>query len=397
MLKNHRPTLFSIYVIADTARCSGRGILQGILRYSMHRDAWQIRVIDPTEAGIRRFLDDLANGRIDGIITSFLENNNLVHALERSTVPLVVIGTRKNSLPTRHVNLTIITFNEQAIGSLAARHFRHLGKFRTLAFVPHQPLYLQHVSSLRAKGFAAELAAAKCQCVTFSGPPSDTTPDIDKLAAWLENLPRPIAILCGHDKRALDVFTACERCGINIPHEAMLLGVDNDVFACRSVKPEISSIETDFDNEAFTASKLLDDLLRRHTPTTERKNMLCNPNCKIISRGSTHVLAPGTELVNRARAYIAANAAKHLTANEVISYLHTAKRTVYLRFAQFSDKTLQETITEARLKHVKERLRSSHQTIDAISRELGFNNVNNLKRLFKNATGMTMREFRNHK
>lgn len=115
---------------------------------------------------------------------------------------------------------------------------------------------------------------------------------------------------------------------------------------------------------------------------------------KILAALAGAILAPGLHLANRAQQFIRENAARGITITDVVRHLGVSRRLADLRFREFSGQTLLDAITEARLKIVKNRLRTTKAKIDEIAADCGFRNANYLKILFKRHTGVTMREYR---
>lgn len=381
-----------IYTIADVSRCSGRGIVQGVLRFAAAHFDWRLRLLEPTPQGVEELIGATKSKTCSGIITSEMESPMLSSHLEKSPLPLVVIGTRKNCLPKRERNIGFVTFDERKIGAAGARHLLSLGKFSSFAFVRTTADFCKYLSSLREQGFAEELMR---QGYSYETPPVSAHNYTQDLNTWLKKLPKPAAILTSGDKYATEIAIACDHAGIKIPDEIRLLGIDNNEFACLSTTPTISSVITDFDGEGYAAAQLLDRMLRKHKSDFLRQTIICPTKCGIAIRESTRVLPPGLALVEQAKKYIAANAGTKITVGNIANHLHVSRRLLYSRFSEFSEKTLQTTINEAKVKFIQHRLQASREKIESISRDCGFGNICHLKVLFKKTTGMTMREWRN--
>ena len=382
MRDNHR----DICVIISQTRASGRGLLQGVLRFAESRPNWRMHLYEPNDYGFSETIRALREKTTDGVLTSELENRTFARQLERSATPLVVIGTRRHCLPGRSANLTVLSFDERKIGSYAAQQAGNLGLFKSFGFVGSADAKHVDLSELRAAGFRRELKGRNVSCFIPAGG--------RRLADWIRGLPKPAVIVGCVDDRAAEVLDVCEREGLSVPDTVRVIGIDNCETICQTTRPTLSSIATDFAEEGYAATAELDCLLRKHRPSAPRKALYGSTRCSFVQRNSTRVLPPGLQLVNRALEYIDAHAESHLTAAMVVDGLHVSKRLLYLRFREFSDRSLHEAIVEKRLEVLKRKLLSSRQSIAAVTSACGFSNPTHVKTLFRRKTGLTIGEWR---
>jgi len=98
--------------------------------------------------------------------------------------------------------------------------------------------------------------------------------------------------------------------------------------------------------------------------------------------------------VEKAREYIAAHACDGIRPNDVIAHVGVSRSLLNLRFRQVCGKSINEDIQEIRLAEVRRLLGQTNRTILQIGRDCGFNDPDNLKRLFKRRYGVSMREWR---
>ena len=371
--------------IINQARASGRGLIRGIFRFAESRPGWRIHLYEPDAYGLSETLKAARNGLADGILTSELEDPDFAAQLERSPTPLVVIGTRRNCLPSRMANMSGISFDEEKIGAFAAQSSLNLGRFKSFGFIGSSGSKHSYLTERRFAGFQSELRKQGLSC-------SRPRP-AENLSRWLRNLAKPAVIVGCIDDRAAEVIDLCEREGVSVPNAVCVIGIDNSETICQASHPTLSSVATDFDEAGFSAAAELDRIMRRKQPPP-RRSLHCATQCTFVRRNSTRVLSPGLQLVNRALEYIDAHAETHLTAEMVVKGLLVSKRLLYLRFREFSDKSLHETIVEKRLEALKRKLISSRQTIAAVTSACGFANTTHVKTLFRRKTGLTIGEWR---
>ena len=382
-----------IIILVNTGNCSGRDLLRGILRFTSSSRDWRIRICDFADKGAQKALSILTAEPVGGIITSELENAEIARLLGRSKIPLAVIGTRKSTLPSRQGNLVIVSSDEIAVGALGAQTLLKLGVFNSFGFVNMRHETYRHLSSLRENGFAQQLRKSGIvpQIYTTTIPESET--DERPLREWMRSLPKPTAILAASDSRAEEVLRATVREKLRIPAEVSILGIDDDEFKCLSTSPTLSSIRLDAEEQGYEAARQLDKMLRRLRPHAKRALRFAGA-ITVMQRGSTRTLAPGKVLVSRAKEFIAKNADRRLTIGDVVAFSHVSQRLLFLRFKEFSDKSIQETINAERIKHFCKRLGTGNGTIRDIATSCGFSNMSTLRSLFTAHTGMTIREWR---
>ena len=386
-----------IYVLVNIAHCSARESLQGILAYAARRPDWRLHICNLPDNGAKQVRTALKDGVLDGLISSEMENRPLCALLERSAIPLVVIGTRESCLPSRQANLSVVTSDEIALGETAARHLLYLGRFKSYGFVPmREPIY-RYLCELRRQGFAAELSksgrTANCYA---SGEPTNAS-DESALGKWLLSLEKPAAVCAGCDRRAMDIINACGRCGIRIPDDLRVLGIDNDELICLSSKPTLSSIQRDSALEGFAASQQLAKLLGRKRTESKRHLYLCKQPYHIVARGSTAVVSPGVDLIRRAREFIRLNISDPLTVNDIAAHLRISQRLLFLRFRQFSKMSLQETINSERLHVIKQLLSKGMLNHAEIAKRTGCRDAVAMRRLFKRQEGCSIRTWKSQR
>ena len=393
-MRQNSKSIKRIAVLVDTSSSSGRGVLTGILNFALLRQDWHITIFELTKYGIPSIRHAMKTSQIDGIITSVLENDALVNDLSKTQTPLVVIGTRNTCVPGRKSNIAQVTSDEQALGRVAARHFMRLGKFKSYGYIPMRESFCKYLSSLREQGFREELNRNNLTRSTFYSHIPECRTDMKALGKWLASLVRPTAVLACYDKRAADAIRAALSVGLSIPQDIRILGIDNDEFTCLATRPPLSSIIRDTPCEGRTAAMRLEQLMKHSRTRVFPLVTICANTYEIVTRGTTDVLPPGINLVQRACEFISRNASRKLTPDDVVAALHVSKRLLYLRFKQYSDTSLQSVIDHARIENLKKELCTSKRNIRDICTGCGFPDNSHIKETFRHHTGTTMSEWR---
>ena len=214
----------------------------------------------------------------------------------------------------------------------------------------------------------------------------DKTEDRATLISWLKSLPKPCGILASCDDRAYEVIDVCHEIGIRIPQEIGILGVNNDPILCENSDPKISSIQPDFKREGYLAARAIDRM--------PKERIICVGVKQVVHRESTYPMSNSGKLVQKALAYIEKNATRKMTTLDVATHLHVSRSLLDLRFRELQGESVHDAIQGRRLNEVKRRLLSTRDSIEKISVDCGWENINSLKNLFHKATGKSMREWR---
>lgn len=122
---------------------------------------------------------------------------------------------------------------------------------RTRHALPRQFAYVgeplnRNGSARRGESFKARLEAAGFSCATYASQvPHDDDTDEHQLAAWLNALPKPVALLAAMDTRARQVIDLCTESGLRVPQDVAVLRIDDDELLCNGSIPTLSSIRRD--------------------------------------------------------------------------------------------------------------------------------------------------------
>lgn len=379
---------------------SGREILQGALQYARTDPYCSVQMeLMPdtlTPEKVATFKDQGFNG----ILTSEIGMTSAVtEAFARLDVPMVVMSAPDPRLDARTANLAFVGVDEEAIGTLGAKHLASLGAFNSFGFVAsYRGLPW---SDLRKQGFVRGVRAnASVVARVFDGPenlslPPGTPEDLTKLENWLLDLAKPAALMADHDNRASQVIECCKRLKLNIPSQVALIGVDNDRVICDFTNPRLSSILPDHEQVGFRAAAQLALMMRRKTPS-KVKIIRCPPKTVVV-RESTRPLSPSGRLMHKALTFIDLHACEGIRVTDVVRHLGVSRALADLRFREVENRSILEAILDRKLSEVIRLLVSTHDSITRIALVCGFKNPKHLKRLFKSRYGMTMREFRDRR
>ena len=363
-----------IEIILSSA--TGRNRLQGVFEFLRGRADWNIRLPQT-----RREFEQALREPVDGIIASRVYSSELLRRLETGSVPVVFMDIdRQDRRQRRAIDITIANDNG-GVGLAAARYLLSLGRFRAYGYVPFTtptPWSLR-----RGEAFAVMIRRAGETVNVFD-------PAQAELSGWLRNLPKPAALFCACDAVSRKVVDACRAAHVRIPSQAVVLGVDNDELICQISRPELSSVRLDTQGEGFEAAKALHTLMKGGG---QSRTILMKP-LGIAERTSTNPPPPAAHLVETALEFIAKNAVKGITPDDVARHMNCSRRLLDLRFAKYHDESVHSALVRTRLAAVRRELTHSNQKLHLIAQECGFKNAAVLKNLFRKTYGLSMREYR---
>ena len=367
---------------------TGRQRLRGVYRYLAEGHDWDLQLIRAdTELTVPSIRQAERDG-VQGFLVCYHPSPDALAALAEVRVP--VVSFVAGSVPERHGFFRLPDEDNVRIGTLAAEHFRSLGRFRSFGFVPDEDNLFW--SRQRLSGFRRGLGKDARHLSVFSRPANGVS-DASALADWLAALPKPTAVMAAWDYRVAQVMSACRKAGIAVPAQAAVCGMDDDEFICGSVTPSLTSIRADRDGQGHAAATVLDAIMdggRRPTVNSAPFHA-----ASLVVRGSSAPIAPVASLVEHALAQVAQHALGGISASDVARHLGVSRRLLDMRFRQLGLPSVAEELTSRRLEKVKRLLAETHLPLDRIAALSGFPNPDSMRNLFRRRFGLSMRAFRN--
>ena len=381
-----------VVVILETCVQPDREKLDGIFKYVRFYGPWHLHIIQNRvgEQRLAHFETWHANGVIVGQSMLDMEGT-----LSRTRLPLVLIDPLQcNQQPASPFFRCPSVQNDSVSVGIAAADYFLKNDFKRFAYVGEVLDRLW--SQGRGQGFADRLRCAGFACQVYVPPTdaelSDWAVEQARLARWLVELPKPVALFAAMDIRARQVLDTCLMSGIKVPEEVAILGVDNDEQLCLGSFPTLSSIGCDMVQCGFMAAQLLDEQMRGKR---KRRTVLSYGVKKIVERQSTHATQPvQDQLVARALEFIRLNACEGIGVADVVAYLKVSRRLAELRFRKMCGRSLLDEIQAVRLERVRRLVAETDFSIREITDRSGYQTEDHLRRMFKRHFGKTMRECR---
>ena len=383
-------TMRKVMVALRMAGEAGQGKLSGIYRYISEHEAWNLHILESTNELTPNVISDALRNGYDGFIVSMIDTDGCFFALAKADVPTVVMDLHNHPLCERRNNIVFIRNDAKAIAKAAFDHFFEQGRFLSYAYVPAKEN--ERWSLVRGAAFAHAAENHGIVCNPYSG-------DID-LPSFLKALTPPAAIFAATDIRANEVLQAAKIARLPVPRRLAVIGVDDNRLICENAQPRLSSIRPDFEEEGYRAAQELERMMNRaarRLPPLSEPIVIRVGTRGITIRESTAMETSAGRLVVRTFKYIADNATKGITVDDVVRHMKVSRRLLYLRFSEQRGETILESIRKRQLEEVEKLLRTTKLSTEKIADLCGFANANVLRNLFKRTFATSMRDYRKAK
>ena len=370
-----------VILLIDTARSYGRGLLEGIAKYSNLHGPWMFSWKAPfyRESSSRELtLPRLQDLNADGIIMREQKKTREVLALGLPTI----ISPYKNQFP----GLPNIITDDVTMGKMAAEHLLNRG-FQHFAYCGFEDMF-----GVRSRGesFRRCVAKAGFKVSVYKEPKSRIkrlwTNEQNVMAEWLKSLPKPVGLMACNDDRARDVTEVCKIAGLHVPEEVAVIGVDNDELVCNLSSPPLSSIVLNFERAGYEAAELLDKLMAGKKRLS--KSIMVSPT-HTITRQSTDILAIEDIEVAGAIRYIRQNANMAIQVDDVVNVVTVSRRGLERRFRKVLNRSVLDEIRRVRIELVAKMLVETNFSVSQIALKLGYSGAENIARYFRQEKGIS--------
>lgn len=374
--------MIKILLLIDYSSDYDRRLLRGLVRYSEENGPWMFYRLPfyfIEMYGMEGVLDWARRWNPDAIIGKL--ESNTIDLQKELNVPVVLLNFHWRS--TIYSNLTG-DYREE--GRIAAAFFRDKF-FRDFAFFGFRDVIW---SEERRDGFEEEVRRCGGQFHSFM------TLNVDDdmragLAQWLRQLPKPVALFCCDDERALFVSETCKMFNISIPEEISLLGVDNDELMCSISDPPISSIPLLVEEGGYAMAKLLEQQIAGKD--NNAFNLKVMPG-EIIERRSTDRYNIRDASILKVVKYINENYTTELDTGKLLKLVPLSRRNLETKFHRTMGISIYQYILDRRCDRLAHLLADTSMELAEAAHEAGFSSYSNLSRIFKKRKGLTPSEYR---
>ena len=359
-----------IGIFVERQRAWGRQLCEGVASFAQERADWELTTLEREDLASQRLL-----ATFDGFIARVYDET-VAEAFCRAEKPVADVSCER----TRPAPFILgVLQNNRDIGILAARHFiEH--RFVNFAFCGFDG---KRFSDARRDAFVRCLRLNHFDCLLYRSPVRAAaeldrsiarrerlaaSTDNARLQAWLAKLPRPVAVFCANDLRALHVLEACKSCGLKVPDDVAILGVDNDTLVCNFTSPTLSSIDPDAFSLGVSAAECLAAAFEGNDAKMPRK---IGPKA-VTTRASSEIYPLEPSWLSDALVFIRRNVNRHISAADVYVHLKLSHTAVNHAFRDRLGTTVQKEIRKAQLAESCRLLRDTTLPLAEISRRAGF-------------------------
>ncbi len=379
----------AVLLLIESSREYGRGVLHGIASYLKLHPFWRCLHLEgdkttQLDRWLKRWPPTGVIARID--------DQKVAASLKRLNVPIVDL---MGSLDLPGV-VRIWTEADQVAQSVAS-HFLSKG-LRHFAFCGYPGLKF---SDMRSTAFAQLMQAKNFAVDVYSDPGSDAragymTREVegaireDELCDWLAALPKPVGVMACNDIRGQQVIDACQQCGIKVPEQVAVVGVDNDEVVCDFTQPSLSSVELNLKGIGFRAATALNRMMAGQT---ESPVIFVEP-LGVVARLSSDLLAVDDPIVAQAMALIRDHVYEGINVEQLLDRLPVSRATLERRFAKYFNRSPKEEIIRVRFSCAERLLRETDYNLTQIAEMSGCKTAAHLSVVFKSRAGISPGDYR---
>jgi LacI family transcriptional regulator len=397
---------YRILISMYTHSAFDRSVLRGIARYARLNGKWTFYLPDqvphfevddsPTleqRRGGNLLIRQLRKWGATGFIGR-IPTNAIGRKMLQMGLPLIAMElSAKQQQPSHQLfQVSEIHPNSHEAGRMVAEHYLGCGLQRFAYCGIGGRLW----SERRREGFTGRLQEACFSCDVHA-PLSKTSPTWDEerllIRKWIKSLRKPVGIMACNDIRGRQVLEACMIEGLKVPEEVAVIGVDNDELLCDLTNPPLSSIQFDGETVGYRAAELLAKMM---SGEKVKKEVLLAEPLKVIVRRSTDVVAVDDPRVASAMRFIRENVRGSIGVEDVVEHVNVSRRTLEIHFQRHLMHSIRREIQLVRLNLVKQFLAETDISLRKIAGLAGFEQYTHLCQVFRQETGMTLLEYRQH-
>lgn len=289
-----------------------------------------------------------------------------------------------------------VCIDDYAAGRLAAEHLYRYGH-RNLAFVGHATPWF---SKERWRGFSAFCSEfgveAKKLELAYALTPASRNRSVtqDKiLQDYIADLPTPTGLFACNDSVSLQAVEAARLVGRRIPDTLAVLGMDNEPLS-QLASPPLSSIVSPFDQVAFSAARMLDQLMDGRPPDDLDQRI---PLRKIEVRQSSNALAVDDPAVAKAMRFIREQFNQAIGVDDLALAAGVNRRTLESRFKATLGISPGKELKRFRLEHARMLLSETDLLVDEVAARSGFDDTPWFTTLFKKEVGQSPGQYRKNR
>jgi LacI family transcriptional regulator, galactose operon repressor len=363
--------------------------IDGVLQYANDREYNWSYVTAPESLSLSVL--DLRGWHGDGVIAA-LNTPAEAACVKDWSVPTVNISGALVDTPVPRIGV-----DNRLVGELAADHLIERG-FQEFA---HYGLKSVAYSTIRRVAFEARLTESGFHSESLLMPPTYRArgphwrDQQRKLLTWLDALPKPIGLFAVTDYRARQVLDACRQVGLRVPQQVAVIGVDNEEVICAHVRPQLSSVGRNNQQEGYHAASVLDRLIRGKPASNKEETI---PPLGVVARESTETVAFEDLRLCEAIDFVNGHIEEPIGVQEVASHIGASRRWLEYAFREALGESPYQYIRSRRLKMARRLLEEEPSAkLYEIARRTGFSSAKQFSTAFCQSFGVSPREYQRNR
>lgn len=363
--------------------------LRGILNYSQGTEHWVVCKMPPSykrKLGMEGVVAWAKEWRADVVIAQFDPEDDVTLFRKNGIIAMAQDYVAKfDTIPN-------ITGDYALTGTMAAEYFLAKG-FKNFGFFGYNGVCW---SDERCEAFRVRIeknSKGGGSFYMYDGQNIDNMwyYDQSELTEWLKSLPKPIAIMACDDNQGNILLQACELCGIHVPFDVAIIGVDNDEILCNMSNPSMSTINVDIERGGADAAAVAERMVK--DPSYKGEDVVLKP-LTVIERLSSSVFATNDKEVLMALRFIHANLDSKIIVTDVLENVPMSRRLLEHRFKKMTGMTIYNYISVQRIERFAQLLITSNDSISDIAAKMDEFDTKSISRRFKELKGCTPSDFR---
>ncbi|RRJ94990.1 helix-turn-helix domain-containing protein [Opitutaceae bacterium TAV4] len=376
-----------VALLVETSTMWARSILEGVNRYLRKSNYWQV-FLEPHSAN--EIIRPPAGWEGEGVIADI---KHPVMAEEIRSLGIPVVNVSPVTFP--DFAFPTVTTDHDACARMVAEYYFERG-YANFGYL-----------HLDGNDFDAGVMGEFCKCVRQGGGEffsinvkdrmwgvADWNLNIQALAGWLEQLPKPVGLFSWAIGR--EVVHACHLARLRMPEEvALVMTSDDEVFLEISHIP-MSGIIHPGAEIGHQAARMLDGLMARgkkKKPLRKVPRELIPPP-GIKTRQSSDVMAIADPVLRAAIAYARQHAGEPVQVSDMAAHAGISRRALEQRFAKTLERSPADYIRDMHLTRAKDLLRETTLPIPQVADASGFASPEYMARFFRSRLGVSPLRYR---
>lgn len=379
------PSVYKVALLIETSNRYGRDLLYGVRDWVQKSgEKWSIRF---TEQARRATLPGwLADWEGNGIIAR-VDSAQAATVLRRAKIPVVDVSADRPSSEFPRVSI-----DNAVVARLAVAHLKDKG-LRHFAFIGDKRFLW---SRQRSDEFRRLMAAEGKPCRIYKEPAATadsqgSDSELRSIARWLQGLPRPMGIVACYDNRALQVLEAAQLCGLAVPDDVAVIGVDDDEVLCHLCNPPLTSVLPNARLIGYEAAAQLSRLMQGEKSASLTRWI---EPIRVVERQSTDASAVSDPKIAAALRYINEHACDGIDVSDVLRAVPVSRTLFDRRFKSLLGHSPHQHIVNRRIERAKNLLIDTDLSIAVIAELAGFLNASYLSTTFRRETSQTPYAYR---